>query len=37
MPGDNIITKGEKGNEMFFLIEGSAEVVISPADIFTGK
>ena len=32
MPGDKIIRKGERGNEMFFIQEGTVEVVIKIAN-----
>ena len=28
MPGDRIILEGERGNEMFFMTDGTAEIVI---------
>ena len=31
-PGDNIITQGERTSEMYFLVEGSAEVIFQPTN-----
>lgn len=32
MPDDFIIREGEVGNEIFFVIEGTAVVIIKPSD-----
>jgi len=29
MPGDQIIREGEKGNEMYFIIEGKVQVLVN--------